>query len=641
MQTFIHNLPLARKFLLVGAIAAVMLAVPSFLAVRDSANTRQLAEREHSGIKPARATLRLVQLTQQHRGLSAGVLAGNAAMVAPRQAKQAEVDQALAEARATAESLGDAGLRQTAERIGSEWRSLSGDVASKTLPGPASLARHTALIGQQLTLLQDVTHVSGIVLHPRADGYFLQAGVLQTLPQVTEFMGQMRARGSAALTRGEASTEDRYQLDALRTQASRHFAEARKSLALAARGSADVEQALQGPLAAAVSAADEAFTLVDSKIVKADALTYEPASYFAATTNAIDQQFKLIEVSLNALDHLLTTDMARANRELAAMLGTLLLLGTLACWILWTVARGTTQAVQSAARMAEAVARGDLTVAVHPAGKDEVAQLVRALGKMNASLCGVVHTVRQNAESVATASAQIAQGNLDLSGGTEQQASALQQTAASMEQLGSTVRQNADNARQANQLAQNASSVAVQGGEVVAQVVGTMQGINDSSRKIADIISVIDGIAFQTNILALNAAVEAARAGEQGRGFAVVASEVRSLARRSAEAAKEIKSLITTSVERVEQGTALVDSAGTTMNEVVAAIRRVTDIMGEISAASSEQNSGVAQVGQAVTQLDQATQQNAALVEESAAAAESLKAQASQLVQAVAVFKLA
>ena len=273
-------------------------------------------------------------------------------------------------------------------------------------------------------------------------------------------------------------------------------------------------------------------------------------------------------------------------------------------------------------------------------GDDEVGEFVAALDRMRSEMANVVSTVRRNSDSVATASTQIAQGNQDLSGRTEQQASSLQQTASSMEQLGSTVRQNADNARQANQLAQGASSVAARGGEVVSQVVDTMKGINESSRKIADIISVIDGIAFQTNILALNAAVEAARAGEQGRGFAVVAGEVRNLAQRSAEAAKEIKSLINTSVERVEQGTGLVDQAGSTMQEIVASIKRVSDIIGEISAASVEQSSGVAQVGDAVSQMDQATQQNAALVEQSAAAAESLKQQAQQLVQAVAVFKV-
>ncbi|WP_171016083.1 methyl-accepting chemotaxis protein [Ramlibacter sp. 2FC] len=309
----------------------------------------------------------------------------------------------------------------------------------------------------------------------------------------------------------------------------------------------------------------------------------------------------------------------------------------MAIWIIRSITRPISQAVE----VSRAVAAGDLSMQFEADGKSETAQLLIALKEMQAGLANVVGTVRQNAESVATASAQIAQGNNDLSSRTEEQASALEETAASMEQLGSTVKQNADNARQANQLALGASTVAVKGGEVVGQVVDTMKGINDSSKKIADIISVIDGIAFQTNILALNAAVEAARAGEQGRGFAVVAGEVRNLAQRSAEAAKEIKGLIEDSVGRVEQGTQLVDQAGATMNEIVTAIKRVTDIMGEISSASAEQSAGVAQVGEAVTQMDQATQQNAALVEESAAAAESLKQQAQQLVQGVAVFKLA
>ncbi|HVK32035.1 MAG TPA: methyl-accepting chemotaxis protein [Burkholderiaceae bacterium] len=292
-----------------------------------------------------------------------------------------------------------------------------------------------------------------------------------------------------------------------------------------------------------------------------------------------------------------------------------------------------------AAALARSVAAGNLAAPVALKAGDRTSMMAQ-LQSMQDGLSKVVADVRRNADSVATASAQIAQGNADLSSRTEEQASALEQTAASMEQLGATVGRNADSAKQANQLALGAASLAARGGDVVRDVVQTMKGIDESSRRIADIIGVIDGIAFQTNILALNAAVEAARAGEQGRGFAVVASEVRSLAQRSAEAAREIKALISTSVQRVAHGNTQVDQAGTTMEEIVAAFRRVADIIGEISAASAEQNAGVAQVGEAVSQMDQATQQNAALVEESAAAAESLRQQAQQLVNTVAVFKL-
>ena len=315
----------------------------------------------------------------------------------------------------------------------------------------------------------------------------------------------------------------------------------------------------------------------------------------------------------------------------------------LAVATLWGIKRSVMQRLGAeptdVRQAAEAVRDGDLTVDLHVKSGDTTS-VMAAMKAMRDQLAKVVANVRLGSESVATASGEIAQGNSDLSSRTEQQTSSLEQTSSSMEQLGATVKQNADSARQANQLALSASSVAVQGGKVVGQVVETMKGINESSRKISDIIQVIDGIAFQTNILALNAAVEAARAGEQGRGFAVVASEVRSLAGRSADAAKEIKSLINASVERVEQGTALVDQAGLTMAEIVGSIKRVTDIMGEISAASNEQAMGVQHIGEAITQMDQATQQNAALVEEMAAAASSLKGQATDLVEAVAVFKL-
>ena len=296
--------------------------------------------------------------------------------------------------------------------------------------------------------------------------------------------------------------------------------------------------------------------------------------------------------------------------------------------------------LKEAVKIAQTVAAGDLTYNIVVTSKDETGQLLQALKEMNDSLILIVGQVRTGTDTIATASGQIASGNLDLSARTEQQASSLEETASSMEELTSTVKQNAANAQQANELAESASDVALKGGAVVSQVIRTMGSIDDSAKKIVDIIGVIDGIAFQTNILALNAAVEAARAGEQGRGFAVVASEVRNLAQRSAAAAKEIKTLIGNSVEQVEAGSKLVNQAGATMNEVVASVKRVTDIISDITTAGREQSSGIEQINQAVTQMDTVTQQNAALVEEAAAAASSLQDQAGTLAQLVSVFKI-
>ena len=320
-----------------------------------------------------------------------------------------------------------------------------------------------------------------------------------------------------------------------------------------------------------------------------------------------------------------------------ALIGFSLLCGiAIGAWLI----RGISRALAQALRIANSVAAGDLTEKIRIESNDEIGQLLTALEKMNDGLVGIVAEVRSGTDMIATASGQIAAGNQDLSSRTEEQASSLEETASSMEELTSTVKQNADNARQANSLAVTASGVASKGGAVIGQVVETMGQINNSATKIVDIIGVIDGIAFQTNILALNAAVEAARAGEQGRGFAVVASEVRNLAQRSAAAAKEIKGLIGDSVERVEAGSKLVNEAGETMHEIVESVRRVTDIMGEITAASQEQTAGIDQINQAITQMDQVTQQNAALVEEASAASEAMQDQAAKLALVVSVFKL-
>jgi methyl-accepting chemotaxis protein len=396
---------------------------------------------------------------------------------------------------------------------------------------------------------------------------------------------------------------------------------------------ARIDQAIETPLKDAISHA-LAFN------------TEEAATVIASHINGLNHQAvieidKLVALQQAASEEVLRTSVSDDSNLILLLyaLGAIALaVGGLLAWV---TTRSITVPLQKAVAVAARVATGDLTSKIEDTGRDEIGQLFAALRQMNDSLFRTVSQVRLGTDTIATASAQIAAGNLDLSSRTEEQASSLEETASSMEELTSTVKNNVDNARQANQLAASASSIATKGGVVVTNVVSTMEAINNSARKIADIIGVIDAIAFQTNILALNAAVEAARAGEQGRGFAVVASEVRNLAQRSAAAAKEIKALIGDSVDKVKIGSKLVNEAGTTMDEIVDSVKRVTDIMADIMAASEEQSSGIEQVNQAIGQMDQVTQQNASLVEEAAAASESMQEQAKHLAQVVSVFRLA
>ena len=367
----------------------------------------------------------------------------------------------------------------------------------------------------------------------------------------------------------------------------------------------------------------------------------DPSHWFNTATQRIDLLKKVEDRLAADLVDFANQEKHNAQSVMMLYIALTLLLVSAALLIVFLVTRGIIRSLRSAVTVAEAIAKGDLTGKIEISSKDETGTLLQSLETMQLHLAETVSSIKESTDTISTASREIAQGNADLSSRTEEQASSLEETASSMEELTSTVKQNAENAKQANQLAAGASEVAVKGGAVVGQVVQTMSSINESSKKIVDIIGVIDGIAFQTNILALNAAVEAARAGEQGRGFAVVATEVRTLAQRSAAAAKEIKELISDSVHKVEDGTRLVDQAGKTMDEIVSSVKRVTDIMAEISAASQEQSSGIEQVNQAITQMDEVTQQNAALVEEAAAAAESMQEQAQNLTQAVSVFKLA
>ncbi len=641
-MSLLHRLSLAQKFSILGLISAIMIGVPSMLYFANARAVVASAALEVTGTTPLVALNKVLQLTQSHRGMSAGMLNGNEALAGRRPAMRDAVvkameafDAALAHADVSAASKSHwAELRQ-------RWATLEPGVANRQLKAAESTKLHTQLIAAELLLSEEMMDEFGLSLDPDSDTYNLMRASIVDMPRLAENLGVMRALGSGFLTQGNLPPEGRATLQGLQKRVLELQGEMFRNLNKATAANPQMKTALQARADTSRSAVDKTLALAEQALIGASEIKASPTEYFDEFTRTIDGLYDFNGVAMGSLVQGMQNRVSGENRRQFILLAVLLLGMAAASGLAIAFIRSITGPVHEAVAVAQSVAAGNLHADVTVRGSNELGQLMQALSDMNHSLIGVVGSVRQGAEGVATASAEIAQGNNDLSARTESQASALEQTASSMEELGAAVRQNADSARQANQLAHTASTVAIKGGEVVGQVVQTMHGINESSRKISDIISVIDGIAFQTNILALNAAVEAARAGEQGRGFAVVASEVRSLAGRSADAAKEITALINASVQRVEHGSVLVDQAGATMTEVVTAIKRVTDLMGEISAASNEQSLGVSQVGEAVGQMDQATQQNAALVEEMAAAASSLKSQAQELVQTVSVFQLA
>ena len=639
-MSLLHRLNLLQKFLILGTIGLMMSALPTTLYVVDALHAIGRARQEAQGVAPTQALLRMVQTVQVHRGLSGGMLGGDAALAARRPAARDAVEAALkavsgqlAAARVPTEIAAWTAAQEA-------WRALEQEVAARSLDGAQSMVRHTQLITALLEMSESLVHAHGLQVDPEADMHALVQAALVQAPQLGENLGLLRAQGAAALGRGEVTPEGRAQLLVQQQRVAEQQAGTFRGLDRALKANAPLRAALGSDAQAVQGQIRAALQLAEREVIRATDLRLTSQDYFDTYTRTIEALNAFNTQALARLDQALKDRVARLQRNLAGVGAALLVTLLATCAVALIFVRSMTQPLKQAVALSRAVAQGDLGGAPIAHGTNEVGTLLQALQQMRSQLTQVVRQVRSGSESVAAASVQIALGNTDLSARTESQASALEETAASMEQLNATVRQNADSALQASQLADSASTVAVQGGEVVAQVVSTMQDINAASQKIADIIGVIDSIAFQTNILALNAAVEAARAGEQGRGFAVVASEVRSLAQRSADAAKEIKQLITASVERVAQGTTQVDRAGKTMEDVVAAIRRVTDIVGEISSASHEQSLGVAQVGEAVTQMDQVTQQNAALVEEMAGAAASLQAQAQDLVHVVSVFRL-
>ena len=641
MLHWLTQLRLAQKFTLLGLLTLAMVAFPSALYLKQTITDVRQAHRQAEGVPVLMALNMVIQHTQVHRGLSAGVLSGNEGMQQRRVTAKEAVNQALGNAAALlAQNDAPVQEQQRLQKWQTTWQALEQAVAANKVEVADSFARHTDLIAELMMINEELLVAYRLQSNEDpANVALLQAALVQA-PQLTEGVGQMRAMGTGFLTQAFLSVDDRGAFRALISQTATFQKQVGRFIQRAMTLNPAYEQELGGLVKTATELLNESNHLARTEVLEIDLLQYPASDYFNKLTQTIEA---INAVRISGADRLAQVLDANADKQrnvliTLSVLQTVLLIA--AVWLALLFVRSITQPLRRAVDLALAVADGNLQGADETPDRNEIGELIAAQQQMRARLRPIVQQVRQGSDAVALASAEIAQGNQDLSARTESQASALEQTAASMEELSATVRHNADSAQQASQLTQTAHSIASQGGQMVGQMVQTMQGIHDSSRKMGDIIGVIDSIAFQTNILALNAAVEAARAGEQGRGFAVVASEVRSLAGRSAEAAKEIKRLIDDSVQRVGAGNALAQQTGETMQEMVGAIGKVNTIVSAISNASREQAEGVIQVGEAITQMDQVTQQNAALVEEMAAAATSLNSQSQELVQAISIFQV-
>jgi len=643
MYHLISRLKLWQKFTFVCSITLLVAGGVASLLIQNYYQGMHTVQVELSGLKPVRDVLALFRLTQQHRGVSAGLLAGNSQLQADQRAKQDEVNQAFKQVSASVQALaqdrGDRSLSELAGRIEQDWQTLATAVSGHAIAGPASFQAHTALINQQVELSAKVLDVSGLILDPEVSSFYLISSLLDQLPSQIESMGQLRALGSAILARQVITTDERMQLQILLAQAR----DQNQKVQAHARKALEADRTLQpsiGPMLNESTAGyDQARQLVHDKILKADVLDLPPKDYIAAMTKAIDLPYALIEAGHTALTAELQDRLAQARRRLMLLAGSLLAVVVLSAWVIYATVRQANQAVKETLAATQALAQGDLGHRVEVDTQDEFGDIAHMLDHSMHTLANTMQEIKRAIVSVNTASGEIAMGTQDLSHRTEEQASALEETSASMKALSDNVQKNSHEAQQACDMAQQACDVARQGGETVHDVVEAMQRINQSSSRINDIIGVIDSIAFQTNILALNAAVEAARAGEQGRGFAVVASEVQVLARRASEAAREIKALITESVQQVAVGTQKANQAGDAVHGIVDAITRVTTIMTSISHASADQTQAILQVVAAVTQMDDTTQKNAAMVEQTAAASKNLEEQAEQVAQAMERFR--
>ena len=640
MNHVLGRLRLWQKFVVLAVLGLTIAALPTYQYLSATSADLTTAQVELDGAGSVRALLRAFQGIEKHRGADADGL-GEDALKAARAATAGEIDKAFAEARAAiAKAAPTSKVPAAIDDLAKDWSDFAHALAEGKVSPEELSSRYSSVAGSALETIEATADQFGMSLDPEGPSYYLVMASLLHIPHAQEALAQMRSRGVAVLQKGAPDAVAKTELHHLWIAAGAHLWNASRALDKAREGDPDVGSLVGKAGEAARTAGLAAVNLSKQRVVEADTPQATAAEFGAEFGKAIDAYSALDAVALDALQKLLDKRIAHIERTRYVTCGVALLVTLLATIFGVLIVRSITVPTGRAVRMIEALATGDLTMVEGSRSNDEIGRMINALGTTVGQLRLIVSGIRVSAKEVGQAAGEIATGNADLANRTEAQAASLEETASSMQQLTATVKLNAENARQANQLAVGSSDVARRGGEVVNEVVGTMRTIEESSNKIVDIISVIDGIAFQTNILALNAAVEAARAGEQGRGFAVVASEVRNLAQRSAAAAKEIKALIADSVAKVESGSRLAEQAGGTMRDLVVSVQRVTDIMTEITAASNEQSAGIEQVNLAVSQMDNATQQNAALVEQATAAARSLSEQGATLLTAISVFKL-
>ena len=637
----LDRLHIWQKLTLLGVVFGLLFAVPTTLFLRQVAGGLAQSSREVEGLARAQELAALMATVSRHRALSAAVLGGDASLAGARSELAAQVGDGFGRLQGALQ----VGSRPAGELAGAAkaWSAISDGVKGGLVSPRDSSNSHADVIGGIAGALEASLDFDGLVLDPdSAINYAARAAYLH-VPELVETMGQAEADGMALLAAKNAAQSDREGLSAVLLRVKERDTEMRAAVRKVISQVPALKATLAPPLIEAGTAVANGIRIGRVDVVFAQNLTRSPAEFHAEQEQAAAAQSRIAGVLAEDMRTLLKARAAEQRMEIALAIGAALVVFLGAVWLsVWTT-RSIARPLSYTVRVADGIAAGHLdhSIDARRAKNAEAAQLLTAFDAMQASLSDLMREVQSVSREMRHASAQVAEGNADLSARTENQASSLEETAATMEELTATVKKNADNAGQANGVVTLASEAAMRGSQAVSEVVATMQSINESSRRVVDIIGVIDAIAFQTNILALNAAVEAARAGEQGRGFGVVAAEVRSLAKRSADAAKEIKALIGDSVQAAAQGSKRVDEAGRAMDEIMDSVQRVAAIFSEVASASREQGNGIEQVNRAVTQMDRATQENAALVGEVAASSQALQEQAQRLNEVVARFRLA